>query len=189
MCIITGQAALGSPFAAAVAGGVVSTVGAIQQAQQGEAQAKYQADLAERNSLLASRQAENLDLQANQDRNQLRLMSLAQRGEARAGYASGGVVLGSGSAADYEADIADAYDLDSRNLEYDIASQKWKLQVQAADYASQASLYRAQAKGYRTQQMTSLLSGTFGTIGDTFNTTSSIIGSASKLGLLKTKEA
>lgn len=169
---------------AAVAGGVASTVGSVQQAKAQKAQADYQAELERENARIATRQGENLDLQANQERTQLRQRALAQRGDARTAYAASGVVLGSGSVADYEADIADAYDLDSRNLNYDVASKKWKLQVSAADSMSQASLYDAQASAYGQQAKTSLLSGTFGTIGDAIQTGASAYGVASKLGKL-----
>lgn len=171
MCIGLGTALAITLGTVAAAGGVVSIVAGVQQANQAADAAKYQADLAEQNQRLALRQAEQTDLQGNQERNQLRLQMLDAKGEARNAYAASGVVLGSGSSADYEADIADAYDLDSRNLEYDIASRKWKHQVEAANYASQAALYNAQAAGYKSSKTTSLLGGIF-------NTTSSVLGSA-----------
>lgn len=169
---------------ATVAGGVVSTVTGIQQAESQKRQAEYQAELERQNARMANRQAEELDLQANQERTNLRQKVLAQRGDARAAYAASGVVLGAGSVADYEADIADAYDLDRRNLDYDVASKKWKLQVQAADSVSQASLYDAQASAFGQKKSTSLLSGTFGTIGDTIQTAGAAFGTASKIGKL-----
>lgn len=175
MCVLT-AITLGSvlPGLAAIAlastslvGGIVETVSGVRQAEQAADMAEYQANLAEQNRKLALRQAEQTDLQGNQERNQLRLRMLDAKGEARNAYAAGGVVLGSGSSADYEADIADAYDLDSRNLEYDIASRKWKLQVEAANYANQGALYRSQAAGYRQSRTTSLLGGIFNTAGST----------------------
>ena len=190
MCLITGLitllgggAALGSAMgmsaaaagttlaiaeaaaAAATAGGIASTAGGVQQARNQAAMAQAQADIEEENARLANRQAEQLDLQANQERDKLRLRMLSQQGEARGQYAAGGVVLGAGTPSDYEADIMDAYDMDRRNLDYDVASKKWKLQVQAANSTDQASLYRAQASGYNSGASTSLLSGAFSTIG------------------------
>lgn len=154
---------------AALAGGIVSTISGMQQAEQAADAAEYQAALEEQNRRLALRQAEATEIQGNQERNQLRLQMLDAKGAARNAYAASGVVLGSGSSADYEADIADAYDLDSRNLEYDIASRKWQLQVEAANHASQASLYRAQAGGYRQSKTASLLGGIFNTAGSTIS--------------------
>ena len=175
MCILTaitlssvlpGLAAIAS-VSTSLVGGIVETVSSVRQAEQAADMAEYQANLAEQNRKLALRQAEQTDLQGNQERNQLRLRMLDAKGEARNAYAASGVVLGSGSSADYEADIADAYDLDSRNLEYDIASRKWKLQMEAANYANQGALYRSQAAGYRQSRTTSLLGGIFNTAGST----------------------
>lgn len=166
----------------AMAGGVMSTVSGIQNAQMQEEQANYMAAVEEQNRKLALRQAEAIDVQGNQERASLRNSMLQTKGEARNAYAAGGVVLGSGSSADYEADIADAYDLDSRNLEYDIASRKWKLQVEAANSASQASLYRAQASGYRSSRTTTLLGGLFSTAGNSANALGSAVDTSSKLG-------
>ena len=175
MCILTaitlssvlpGLAGIASASAGLV-GGIVETVSSVRQAEQAADAAEYQASLEEQNRKLALRQAEATEIQGNQERNQLRLQMLDAKGAARNAYAGSGVVLGSGSSADYEADIADAYDLDSRNLEYDIASRKWKLQVEAANHANQASLYRAQAGGYRQSKTASLLGGIFNTAGST----------------------
>ena len=166
---------------ASLAGGIVSTVSSMQQAEQAADAAKYQAALADQNRVLALRQAEAVDLQGNQERNQLRLRMLDAQGKARNTYAASGVVLGSGSSADYEADIADAYDLDSRNLEYDIQSRKWELQTEAANHASQASLYRTQAAGYQQSKSTSLLGGIFNTAGSTIGVFSSGFTAGEKL--------
>lgn len=191
MCLISAIAGLGTAWAiteavvvgavGAAVGGIVSTVGAVQQAKTAQAQAQYQADMAKENARIASRQAENIDLQANQERNQLRLRMLAQKGDARTGYASQGVVLGSGSSADYEADIADAYDLDTKNLEYDIANRKWQMKVQAANYENQSAMYSSQADAYGRQAGTSLLSGAFGTIGSTLGAAVSTGMTASRI--------
>jgi hypothetical protein len=148
-----------------VVGGVVSTVAGVQQAQQQQAQAEYMASVEEKNAKLAARQAEQIGLQGDQERQQLRTKMLLASGQARSSYAANGVVLGRGSAADYEADIADAYDLDSKNLDYDIAMRQWKLRVEAGNATDQASLYKAQASAYQQSQTTSLLSGMFNTVG------------------------
>lgn len=182
MCIGLGTALAVTMGTLAAAGSVVSTVMGVQQLGQAEAAAKYQADLSEQNRKLALRQAEAVDVQGNQERNQLRLKMLDTKGEARNAYAAGGVVLGSGSSADYEADIADAYDLDSRNLEYDIASRKWKLQLEANNSANQAALYRAQAGSYRSSRTPSLLGGVFGSAGSALGAAGGAVGISSKLG-------
>lgn len=148
---------------AAIAGGVVSTVAGVQEAQQRQAQAEYMAEVQDKNAKLAARQAEQVGMQADNERQQLRNRMLLASGQARSSYAAQGVVLGQGSAADYEADIADAYDMDSRNLDYDIAMRQWKLRVESGNATDQGALYRAQASAYQQSQTTSLLSGMFNT--------------------------
>ena len=165
--------------AGALAGGIVSTVSGIQEAENQRAQAEYQAEVANRNAKMSLRQAETLDVQSNQKRAALLRESQQRLGTARAGYAAGGVLLGSGTAAEYEADNANAYDLDSRNLEYDIASEKWKLQVEAANYKTQASMFDAQADAYASQKTTTAIGGAISTIA---NTASAAMSVASSLG-------
>lgn len=169
----------------AAGGAIASTAAAIGQANNAEAQAQFQAQQAEENARLTAQTAENMDLQANQERTALRQRMLSAKGEARGQYAAGGVVLGSGSAADYEADIMDAYDLDRRNLEYDIASKKWKSSVHATDLKDQAKMYNAQASGYKQQAATSLLSGAFNTIGGYLSGGASGLTLGEKIGKLK----
>jgi hypothetical protein len=159
---------------AAVVGGILGTVGAVQQAEAQKAAAEYQAEVERENAKLASRQAEAEGLQGNQELNQLRQKMLATQSAGRAEYASSGVVLGAGVAADYEADIADAYDLDKRNLEYDIATRQYRLRVEAANSEGQSGIYGAQAKRYGQKAGMSLLSGSFDTVSsgvDTFGKT------------------
>jgi hypothetical protein len=175
-------------IAGAAIGGTLATVSAVQQAQAAQEQAEFQASIERENAKLAAVEAENIDLQANQDRQQLRLKMLASKGEARASYAAGGVVLGSGSAADYEADIADAYDLDKRNLNYDVAQKQWQAKVQSVNASNQASLYTAQAHGFGQQKATAALSGVFNTVTDTVQAGVGALNFGTGLGKLS-KEA
>lgn len=172
----------------AVTGGVLSTVSSVQQAQAAQEQAEFQASIERENAKLAAIEAENINLQANQDRQQLRLKMLASKGEARASYAAGGVVLGSGSAADYEADIADAYDLDKRNLNYDVAQKQWQARVQSISASNQSSLYAAKAHGFGQQKATAALSGVFNTVTDTVQAGAGALNFGTGLGKLS-KEA
>lgn len=134
---------------ATIAGGIASTVGGIQQQQAIAEQAEFQAKVEDQNAKIAAQSAEANQLQANQKRlallNQMRQM----QGRVRTDFAGRGVVLGSGTPNDFEADLADSYDMDRRNLEYDVASKSWQYKVNEAGHRQQADLYRAQAKGAR----------------------------------------
>jgi hypothetical protein len=151
----------------ALVGGIVGTVGAVQQAEQQKAMADFQAEQDAENARLARKEAEAIEVMGNQEKLQLRQKMLAQKSSGRVGFASGGVVLGSGTTLDYEADIADAYDSEARNLDYDIKSRKWQKQVQAANATDQSAMYRAQARAAERSKTTSLFSGIFNTFSDT----------------------
>lgn len=173
----------------AIAGGVMGTVGAIQEAEEQKAMAEFQAEQAAENSRLSFREAEAIGVQGRQEQKELRLQMLSQKSSARAGFAASGVVLGGGSTTDFEADIADAYDSDARNLEYDIASRQWVKRVEGTNHADQAAFYRAQAKAADRSKTTSLLSGIFNTgqsaLSTGLSTAKSMDGLMSKIGTLK----
>lgn len=162
----------------AIAGGVMGTVGAIQQAEQQREAADFQAQQEAENARLARKEAEAIEMMGNQERAKLRQKMLEHRSAGRTGYAAGGVVLGSGTTLDYEADIAEAYESDKANLEYDIATKKWQKKVAATNAASQSAIYRAQAKAAGQSKTTSLFSGIFDTTADTL---SAGLGAASTL--------
>ena len=170
--------------AGALAGGVFSTVSSVQNTRQQAAMADFQAEQENRNAYLARREAEAIELQGNQERLQLRLESQQKEGAANAAYAANGVVLGAGTPADYAADIADAYDLDSRNLNYDIASRRWKTQVAGINAADQARAYRAAAGGYRANVAPTLLGGAFSTVGSTLGAAAAGMDIGSRIGKL-----
>lgn len=175
-------------IAGAVAGGTLATVSAVQQAEAAQEQAEFQAKIEAENARLAAIEAEDIELQANQDRAQLRLKMLASRSEGRTGFAAGGVVLGSGTAAEYEADIADAYDLDKRNLNYDVAQKRWQAKMQSVSASNQSSLYAAQASGFGQQKVSSIIGGVFKTTADTVGVAASALNFGAGLGKLS-KEA
>jgi hypothetical protein len=166
----------------AVVGGVLGTVSAVNQAESAKAQAQYQADIEAENARLAKLEAEQIDLQANQERSQLRLKALSQLGTSRANFASRGVVLGAGTANDMEADIMDAYDLDKRNLNYDIATRAWQKRVEAINATNQSTLYKAQAQAYDQQKKSAITTGIINTTSSAISTGVGAFSLGSKLG-------
>lgn len=161
--------------AGSVASGVAGTAAGVQQAETQRAQAEYLAEVEAENSRIAARNAEAIKLQGNQEKLATYNKMMQTKGTGRAQYAAGNVVLGSGTPNDYEADIADAYDLDMRNLDYDIASRSWQSKVQAVSSANQAANYRAQAEAYGQQKTGSLLSGSVGTLFQGANAVSGVV--------------
>ena len=150
---------------ATLAGGIASTVAGVQQAQQQAAAAEFQAAVAEENAKLASQSAEANDLQANQKRLALLRQMQQMQGNIRTDFAGRGVVLGAGTPNDYEADLSDAYDMDRRNLEYDVATKSWQYKVEASNQRQQAELFRAQAKATRSMIPGTVAGGLLSTAG------------------------
>lgn len=127
---------------AAVMAATAETAATLQQKKQDKANAK----IAEANAREAMRHAENIDLQADQERLQLRLKAQQAAGKQRVTTAASGVMLGSGTSNAQAADIASAFDLDMKNLNYDIASRVWQQQMKSAEFQNQANAYKTSAR-------------------------------------------
>ena len=155
MCSVT--AAYVASIIVMAAAGTASAVASAQQSKTQKKMAEYQEEVSRNNAEMANRHADNIERQADQRRMALRRNMLQQQGAARAEYASQGVVLGSGVVLDYEADIANAYDLDLRNLNYDVASKAWQTRVEGTGQMNQSKLYAVEAKAYKQQMMYTLL--------------------------------
>lgn len=125
----------------AVLAATASTAQALQQKKQDKTNAK----IAESNARAAMRHAENIDLQADQERLQLRLKAQQAVGKQRAKTAASGFVLGQGTSNDQIGDLASAFALDMKNLNYDIASRVWQQKMKSAEYQNQANAYKASA--------------------------------------------
>jgi hypothetical protein len=169
--------------AATIGGGIASTIGGIQQQKAIAAQAEFQADVAEENAKIAAQSAEANELQANQKRLALFNRMQQMQGQMRTDFAGRGVVLGSGTQADYEADLADSYDLDKRNLNYDTATRTWQYRVEEASNRQQADLYRAQAKGARSLIPGVAAGGLLSTAGGLINSAMGSFSLGTELGV------
>lgn len=174
---------------ATIAGGIASTIGGIQQQQAIAAQAEFQAKVEDENAKIAAQSSEANKLQANQKRLALLNQMQQMQGHIRSDFAGRGVVLGSGTPNDFEADLADSYDMDRRNLEYDVASRSWQYKVQETGHRQQADLYRAQAKGARALIPGVAAGGLLSTVGNLANSALSSFSLGTELGLFGGKSA
>lgn len=155
MCMIT----------TAIVGGILGAVAQRRQIEAQEEQANFYAQQNAENARLARREAEAIGIMAEQEEQALFRRAAAQKAAARTGYAAQGVVLGTGTSLDYEADVADAYSADSLNLRYDIESRKWQKRVEAVNYSDQSRMFSHQANVLASSKTPSLISGVFSTIG------------------------
>lgn len=115
-----------------------------EQKKASDAALDYNRAVAEANAKSADDYARSIAQQGEWEKRRLALEYMQKEGQARTQYAAAGVALGSGTAADYMADIADAYDLDSRQLDYDIRSRVYQAKVQGANFRNEAGLYAVQ---------------------------------------------
>ena len=130
------------------------------------------ADQEEENAKLASQQAANAVDQGQAQKDALRLKMAEMRASGRTGYAASNVVLGSGSSAEYEGDLADRMQIDLDQIDTNTNLDVWKFKTQQADYLTQASITssagnNAQTAGYWNAG-SSLLSGASSVAGTTY---------------------
>jgi hypothetical protein len=122
------------PFLA-IAGTVMSAVGAIQQGNAAKKAADYNAAIADRNATIATQQAAA-------DANTSRSVNARRLGAMRAKYGSSGVQA-EGSVLDVMADSAAQAELEALNITY-------KGDLAAQGYGETATLNRMQGKNART---------------------------------------
>ena len=145
---------------------ITATVQAYSSYQSNKAakrEAEFNADMARANAEEAERSASSIRQQGEWERRKLALETLEKQGKSRTAYAASGVALGAGTPNSYEADIKDAYELDLRQLDYDISMRAYQAEQERADYLNQASMFKAQAGNFAKKSRivrTSLLMGT-----------------------------
>jgi hypothetical protein len=159
-----GEIALGS-----MAGGtLLSSIGALQQGQQQSAMYDYQSELADVNADVSRQQAAQAA-----EAGELQDKAIGEKGAqvfgaGRASYGAGGVMLGTGSEADWEADVDQRISSDIAMNDYNTANKVWAYQQQANNYEAQADVYdMASSNASSSSWMnmgSSLLSGTGSTI-------------------------
>jgi hypothetical protein len=138
-------------MASTVIGGVVSGIGAKQQADAQANAANYNAAVARNAALFAQQQGE-VNAQAN-DRK-----TAAMIGRQRAVYAAGGIDVNSGSPLDIQADTADFGRLNSLTIRNNAARD-------AYGYQANANLDEASASNYEQAGNTALIGSLIGTAG------------------------
>ena len=154
MCIVTSSvtvagitmtAAMANTLITGAALAAVAGTAAVAGSYAQKQSASYNKRIAEVNAKAAQDYAKSIEAQGEWKHRKLATESLLEFGKARTGYAAAGVALGAGTPNDYEADIADAYELDSRQLDFDIQSQKYQALMQGADYYNQSKLHGMEA--------------------------------------------
>lgn len=150
-------------LAASAAGLTMNAIGSYNQGKAAEKQADYAAMMQENNQTIANMQADNAITRGNMAIEEQRLQVNRMRGTGRANYAAGGIVLGQGSALDWEQDLDVQAEYDRRKIGYNAQLEAWGYQNQAGQYGAAAEGSRmaganAKSASY-TQMYGSLISG------------------------------
>lgn len=140
---------------------VMQLTGQHEQAKQQEQAYKAQAQAAQQNAAIMSRQREQQAEAYAQKQSQLNDRMRLARGQALAAAGSSGLT-DSGSVSDILASSEDAYKKDSMNLLQNQRNDAWNTYVNEVNYRNQASAYNAAAKNAKANgkmQMFSTLVG------------------------------
>lgn len=135
-----------------VVGAYSSYVGQGAEADARAKSAEYQAAISKNNAIIAENNAKVLEMRAQDAEllGQLEKENLSREtgklvGEGRTNYAAGNVLVGSGSALDWEADVASGMARDRLAIDRNVENTKWGFKVAAANERSQGGQSAAQA--------------------------------------------
>lgn len=140
-------------LAATVGSGVLAAGGAIKQGRAQKAQDNYQAAVDRNNATIAGWQADDAQRRGHIEEQRQRLATSRLAGAQRAGMASNGVEITSGSPLDVLTDTAMLGELDALTIRSNAEREAYGARVQGSNLMAQSSLTRmagrnAQTAGY-----------------------------------------
>jgi len=136
-------------LAATVVAAGTSTYAAVRQGQAQSAQAKYLSQIAENNSLLAEKAANDALVRGRQAEAQQRVKTRQLIGLQRAGGASRGVVIDEGSSLAGMEDTAQLGELDALNIRRNSILEAQGIRAQGSQFDSAAQAQRTAASEAR----------------------------------------
>lgn len=172
-------AAAGGMMAAAMANTaiVASTISAaigvassIQQGKQAQAQANYQAKVAQENAKLADQQASATRKEAYDEMTAQRQKTAKLIGAQRAAAGASGAAVDVGSVLDTTAETAAQGELDAINIYNKGIDSAYNSQLQAWNYRQNASAYKAQGEAAKKASYMDAASSAIGGIADVAST-------------------
>lgn len=138
--------AAAAALALTAAKGVLDYGAQRKAAVNADAEGQYQGAVLEQNAAIADEQAHDAIARGAVTEHQLRSAVRSTIGSQRAALAAGGVDLGSGSAADVQADTARMGELDALMIRNNAARQAWGYGVEATQDRSKAQYARQGGK-------------------------------------------
>lgn len=100
--------------------------------------------LAERDAQTAEKEGRDAQYRGRLERQNIALEASELTEEGKTKYAAGGVALGSGSAKDWQVDVAERKAGDDRMSQYNADVSEWGSKNRAGNSRAQAGLYRVQ---------------------------------------------
>jgi hypothetical protein len=147
----------------------VGVYGQIQAGQAQAGQARYQAQVAENNRIIAEQQAKDAEMRGQMAEDARRQQTRALIGRQRTALAANGVMVDDGSALDITSDTAAQGEIDALTLRANAAREAYGYRAQGTNFLADAGLQRARADAAIPASMVgagaTLLSGA-GTVGD-----------------------
>lgn len=145
-----------------IASSLFSAYGTYRQGQAQAQSAQFNARVAENNAIAAEQQMQTVTEQEGMEKAQLRRRAEEMRATGRVGYATSGVVVGSGSALDWELALTEQEEADIDRIAYNADLERHALQSEAQSWRTTGQARRAEAREYKTASIlgagTSLLS-------------------------------
>ena len=135
-----------------VAASAMSGMAMQQQAQAQKQQARYQAQVARNNQIIANQQAADAFLRGRQDERAYRQRVKTFAGKQRSNLAASGFAANEDDALDILADTAQVGASDALRVRSNAAREAWQHQVAATNQQAQAGLFDTKARSYRPGQ-------------------------------------
>ena len=134
----------------AAAGTATSVYGQHKAGKAAKEAGESQAQREEYNAAVADLQAEDALVRGAEEESRFRTSVRGLIGKQRAGFAGQGVEVGSGSAADVQADAAFLGELDARQIRANAQREAWGYRVEAADRRMGADVARRGGQAAQT---------------------------------------
>ena len=141
MCEITATTLAIASLTTALAGTAVSAYGQMQQTKAANAQADYQAKVANNNARTAEMEAQYAEQQGQKNAEAQRRRTAIAIGAQRARMGASGAVVDSGSFLDLTLDTAHQGELDAMALLEEGQMEAWRARIQGTNYKAQSKLF------------------------------------------------
>jgi len=148
-----------------IIGGVVSAVGAIQQGKAQSDAAKYQAQVARNNEIIALQQAAYTRQEGAAQAQRQDLKSAQMIGTQKATLGASGVDVNTGSPLEIQASQASLARLDALTVQSNAERKAWGFDVEASNQKAQQGMFYAQAANAKKAAALSAFSSLLGGFG------------------------